>query len=120
MAEGSKGIRGQRKDRRSRSFGVYGSGGFLQNQVTRLILVLLSCACLHAQEATLAVVNARVWTANPAKPWAEAVAASAENILAVGTTAEIQKLTNSKTRIIDAHGHMLVPGFIDSHVHFLD
>src|SRR5258706_410253 len=67
-----------------------------------------------------AVINARVWTANPAMPWTEALAASGENIIATGPTTEIKKLTNAKTRIIDAHGQMLVPGFIDSHVHFLD
>ncbi len=70
-------------------------------------------------EATLAVVNARVWTANPAMPWAAAVAAHGDTIIAVGSTEEIRKLVTSCTRVIDAGGRMLVPGFIDAHVHFL-
>ena len=73
-----------------------------------------------AQPATLAVVNARAWTGNPAQPWAEAIAVQGDTILAVGSNAEIRKLTSTSARIVDAHGQMLVPGFIDSHVHFIE
>ncbi|MBZ5620241.1 MAG: amidohydrolase family protein [Acidobacteriia bacterium] len=84
-----------------------------------LILLMLVVEPIAAQEATLALINARVWTANPSMPWAEAVAARGETILAVGGNAEIRKLITQRTRVIDAGGGMLVPGFIDSHVHFL-
>ncbi len=69
---------------------------------------------------TLAIVNARVWTANEAQPWAEAVAVSGDRIAAVGSDAQIRALINASTRVIDAQGKLVVPGFIDSHVHFLD
>ncbi|HEX5179473.1 MAG TPA: amidohydrolase family protein, partial [Gemmatimonadaceae bacterium] len=68
---------------------------------------------------TMAVVNARVWTGDAARPWADAIAVSGDTIAAVGSSAEIRKMAGS-ARIIDAHGAMLVPGFIDAHVHFLD
>jgi hypothetical protein len=68
---------------------------------------------------TMAVVNARVWTGDTARPWADAIAVSGETIAAVGSSAEIQKMAGG-AKIIDAHGAMLVPGFIDAHVHFLD
>jgi predicted amidohydrolase YtcJ len=72
-----------------------------------------------AQAPTLAVVNARVWTGDPRRPWADAVAAAHDRIVAVGSGAEVRKLATPATRIIDARGMMLVPGLIDTHVHFL-
>ena len=69
---------------------------------------------------TIAVVNARVWTGDPHRPWADALAATGERLVAVGSSAEVRKLAAPTTRVIDAHGMMVVPGFIDSHVHFLD
>ena len=74
----------------------------------------------HMADPTLAIVNARIWTGDPRRPWADAIAASADRLVAVGSSAEVRKLATASTRIIDAHGMMVVPGFIDSHVHFLD
>jgi hypothetical protein len=68
---------------------------------------------------SLAIVNARVWTGDDRRPWADAVAVSGERIAAVGSSAEISKMTPAGARIIDAAGGMVVPGFIDSHVHFI-
>ncbi|HEU6449797.1 MAG TPA: amidohydrolase [Gemmatimonadaceae bacterium] len=72
------------------------------------------------ENVTLAVVNARVWTGNPRRPWADAVAARGDTIAAVGTSAEVKKAAGDGARIIDAKGAMVVPGFNDSHVHFID
>jgi predicted amidohydrolase YtcJ len=69
---------------------------------------------------SLAVVNARVWTGDARRPWADAVAVRGERIAAVGSSAEVRKLAGADARVIDARGGMVVPGFIDSHVHFLD
>ena len=68
---------------------------------------------------TLAVVNARIWTGDPRRPWADALAAEGERLVAVGSSAEVRKLATEATRVIDARGRLVVPGFIDSHVHFL-
>ncbi len=69
---------------------------------------------------TLAVVNARVWTGDPRRPWADAIAASGERLVAVGSSAEVRKLITPSARLVDAGGMMVVPAFIDSHIHFLE
>lgn len=75
----------------------------------------------HQNDITLAIVNAKVWTANPRQPWASGIAVSGDRIALVGSSAEVAKLAASRAgaRVIDAHGGLVTPGFIDSHVHFL-
>lgn len=68
---------------------------------------------------SIAIVNGAVWTADSTKPWAEAIAISGDRIVAVGSSAEIGRLASPSTRVIDAKGRMVAPGFIDSHIHFL-
>ena len=73
-----------------------------------------------AGPVTLAVVNARVWTGDSRRPWADAVAVRGDRIAAVGSSAEVKKMAGADTRVIDGGGRMMVtPGFIDSHIHFL-
>ncbi len=69
---------------------------------------------------TLAVVNAHIWTGDARRPWADALAVSDDRIVAVGSSAEIQKLSLKGARVIDAHGAMVTPGFTDAHVHFVE
>jgi predicted amidohydrolase YtcJ len=67
--------------------------------------------------ASLAIVNARVWTGDSIRPWADAIAVSGDTILAVGSSAEIRKI--GAARVVDAKGGMVTPGFTDAHVHFV-
>jgi predicted amidohydrolase YtcJ len=69
---------------------------------------------------TLAIVNARAWTGDPRRPWADALVAAGERITFAGSSAEARKSLRASTQVIDARGAMLVPGFIDSHIHFLE
>ncbi|MHB1071191.1 MAG: amidohydrolase [Gemmatimonadaceae bacterium] len=68
----------------------------------------------------LAVVNAQVWTGDPRRPWATALAVSGDRLVAVGSTAEVRKLVRPGTRVVDGAGRLVVPGFVDAHVHFLE
>jgi predicted amidohydrolase YtcJ len=70
--------------------------------------------------ATLVVRGARVWTGDADRPWAEAVASRGERIVAVGSDDEIAPYIGESTEVIDAAGGMLVPGLIDTHIHFLE
>ncbi len=69
--------------------------------------------------ADLAIVNARIWTADPARPWVEAMRIEGNRIAAVGTTAEIRSRTPPGTRLLDAQGRLVTPGLNDAHIHFL-
>jgi predicted amidohydrolase YtcJ len=68
---------------------------------------------------TLAILNAVVWTGDPARPEAEAVAVAGDRIVGVGTSEQIRAMAGA-AEVIDAGGQFLVPGFIDSHVHFIE
>ncbi len=89
--------------------------------------IILSSLCLCSSvvqnnspvQADLVLVNGKVWTVDAAKPQAEAIAVWRDRILAVGTDAEVKALAGPATRVIDLRGRRVVPGFHDSHVHFL-
>ena len=69
--------------------------------------------------ASIAVVNARVWTGDPKRAWADALLTDRERIATVGSSAEVMKRVRGETQVIDARGRMIVPGFVDAHIHFL-
>lgn len=68
-------------------------------------------------EADLIVVNARVYTVDPQLPRAEAFAVKNGRFIAVGSSADIRNLATARTRVIDAAGMTVTPGFIDTHCH---
>jgi len=88
-----------------------------------LILALgLGTGCQTAAEedmVDLVLVNGKVWTGDAARPWAEAVAVRDGKIVAVGTAAELRTLSPSGAKLVDLGGSLVLPGFIDSHTHFL-
>jgi predicted amidohydrolase YtcJ len=67
--------------------------------------------------ADLVLINGVIYTGDPEKPRVEAIACRGEQIVATGTTAEIRKLIDSKTRVIDLRGGFAMPGFNDAHLH---
>jgi predicted amidohydrolase YtcJ len=70
--------------------------------------------------ADTVVLHGRIYTLNPKQPWAEALAIRGDRIVAVGSEADISSLQSKDTKIIDARGHVVVPGFTDCHIHFID
>lgn len=70
-------------------------------------------------DASLVILNGRVWTGLPGAPDAEAVAIAGAHISAVGTTDEVRGLAGKGTPTIDAGGRRVLPGLTDSHTHLL-
>jgi predicted amidohydrolase YtcJ len=71
--------------------------------------------------ADVIVTNAHIYTSAPEGPkWAEAVAIAGEKIVFVGTARDATRWRAPKTRVIDAGGRLVLPGFTDCHIHFLD
>jgi predicted amidohydrolase YtcJ len=64
-------------------------------------------------------VNGKLWTVDPAKPEAQALAIWHDRIIAIGSDAEVRAIAGPTTRVIDLRGRRVVPGFYDSHVHLL-
>jgi len=58
-----------------------------------------------------------VYTVDPPRTWAQAVAVKGERIVSVGTDESVAELIGLKTEVHDLHGRMLLPGFQDAHVH---
>ncbi|MDQ3129343.1 MAG: amidohydrolase [Acidobacteriota bacterium] len=87
-----------------------------------LVVLFLFAASIVAQNLTadLIVINAKVRTMDDTKPSAEAIAVMDNKIVAVGSNAEIRQMADAKTRTIDAQGKLVIPGFNDAHVHFLE
>ncbi|KPK77064.1 MAG: hypothetical protein AMJ79_04545 [Phycisphaerae bacterium SM23_30] len=89
-----------------------------------LILIILSFICMPTKgqvmvEADLALINAKVWTVDRNNPAAQAVAVWNGQILAVGTDRQIKQLIGPDTKVLDLKGRLLLPGFHDSHTHFV-
>src|SRR5581483_1444116 len=64
--------------------------------------------------------NAKIFTADPANPYAEAIAIRGDNIIAVGNLPEVLKAVSPNAERVDLDGKSLFPGFIDSHSHSID
>lgn len=69
-------------------------------------------------DADLIIRNARIWTGDSAQPRAQALAIRGDRLIAVGTNAQIDAHRSPRTRVIDAGGRFITPGFIDDHTHF--
>ncbi|MBX9582113.1 MAG: amidohydrolase [Gemmataceae bacterium] len=83
------------------------------------LLLFASTAAPPPVAADLVLTGGKVWTGDPAKPEAQAVAVWRDRILAVGTDDEVNPLLGPNTKVIDLKGRRAVPGFYDSHVHWL-
>ncbi|MCX6261702.1 MAG: amidohydrolase [Bacteroidia bacterium] len=93
----------------------------MKNLITLLsiITMIISCSNNKKEKADLVIINGKVLTIDKDNPLAQAIAIKGEKIIAVGTTQKISGMIDkSSTKVIDAGGRLVIPGFNDAHVHF--
>ena len=84
-----------------------------------LLVIGVYASAQPKPSATLIVTNAAVYTVDKQHPKAEAVAVIGDRIVAVGSRTDIDLWRGPQTKVIDAGGKLLLPGFNDAHVHFI-
>ncbi len=84
-----------------------------------ILLLLISCS--KSEKPADWIIVGKIWTANPAQPWAGALAIRGDSVVAVGSEQEM-KIYDGKNTGTSRIGkeQMIVPGFIDTHTHFID
>lgn len=90
-----------------------------------LLLLLCAASMSRAQgrivePADIIVVHGRVYTEDLKQPWAQAVAIYRGKIVAVGDDPVIERMRGMGTKVINAGGKLVLPGFVDCHIHFID
>ena len=85
-----------------------------------LSFAMATSAQWKTQPADTIVLHGKIYTLNPKQAWAEALAIRGERIVAVGSDTDIANLQSKDTKVIDAKGHLVLPGFTDCHIHFID
>ncbi|HEY8516920.1 MAG TPA: amidohydrolase [Candidatus Binatia bacterium] len=67
--------------------------------------------------ASVVFRGGRVYTVDPKRPWAEAVAVRDGAIVAVGSNDEVAERIGPDTKVVELAGRMLLPGFVEGHMH---
>lgn len=92
--------------------------------ISRMLILILAIflagsmtSCSRAKTGKIALINGKVYTVNPNMPWAEAVVIDSNKIIFVGSTEEAGKYIGDRTQVTDLNGKMVLPGFVESHIH---
>jgi len=82
-----------------------------------VLWIISAASAVYAAKADMVAVNGKIYTVNAAQPWAEAVAVSGDKIVYVGNDAGAAAFVGDDTDKIDLKGRMVLPGFVESHIH---
>src|SRR5262245_19471130 len=85
-----------------------------------ILLFLFSNAISQTISADLVITNANIHTMDAKRDIARSIAVLNGKIVAVGTDADTKAFIGPNTRVIDAGGKLVLPGFNDAHVHFIE
>jgi predicted amidohydrolase YtcJ len=96
-------------------------GDMRSSMIRALVVVVLAALCLpaRAQAPDRVLVNGKIITVDGQFRIAQALAIRGQRIVAVGTTAEIERLKGPTTQTIDLNGRTVIPGLIDNHAHWI-
>lgn len=83
-----------------------------------VLLLLPSVSLAQVETADVILHSGRLWTGVEGAPYAEALAIRSDEIVAVGSNADVMGRRGDDTRVIDLEGRFVTPGFIDNHTHF--
>jgi len=81
------------------------------------LLITLAPVPQRVAPADIVFKNGNVYTANDRSPQAQAIAVKGDRIVFVGTNVAAQRYVGPSTRVVDLHGHTVLPGFADAHQH---
>lgn len=67
----------------------------------------------------IAILSARIFTGDPARPWAEAVCLRDDRVVAVGSNAEVKGACGREAQVFELPGRLVIPGIVDAHLHLV-
>ncbi|NBP69960.1 MAG: amidohydrolase, partial [Cytophagia bacterium] len=91
----------------------------MRKSIYLFLITLLTIACSQQETADLVVKGGTIYTADANNSTVEAVAVKGNKIIAVGTTADLEKYIGEKTEVINLEGKIMTPGFIEGHGHIM-
>lgn len=86
---------------------------------TCAILLVAGCTAGDRGAADTVYINGTIWTGAAPGEIAEAMAVRGDRIIAVGSSEQVSRFKRDQTNVVDLNGRFVVPGFIDSHTHFV-
>ena len=90
--------------------------------ITLLVSVLLTISmavAVYAEPTDYVFANGKVYTVNEKQPWAEVVVVKGNKIVYVGDNAGTTAFIGEGTEQVDLKGRMMLPGFVESHIHIV-
>ena len=92
------------------------------NRITYVILAvaifgMFVCAAAASDKADYVFKNGAIYTIDSKNPTAQAIAVTGKQISYVGSNEGVQPFIGTRTQVVDLHGQMLLPGFVESHIH---
>src|SRR6516164_5316048 len=90
---------------------------YLPHLIFTFLTILGAAQAQHNDD--LILTNANIFTSSEAHPHAEAIAIKGDRIIAVDTNEKVSALAGPQTRKIDAAGRLVIPGVLDTHIHYM-